>query len=51
MVKEGKAFFLEKRSKKLLLLIGAFRSKYNTTFTKVFCFFFSKKKTLLPFFL
>ncbi len=51
MVKEGKAFFLEKRSKKLLLLIDAFRSKYNSKFAKVFCFFFAKKKTLLPFFL
>jgi hypothetical protein len=45
---QEKSSFLKKRSKRLLI-IGARLAGRARKGTKVFCFFFSKKKTLFPF--
>jgi hypothetical protein len=45
--REGKQFFFEKRTKKLLDLGPSPSGEAEARYVKVFCFFFSKKKTLL----
>jgi len=46
-VKEKECSFLKKRTKKLLLAVADL-FPVSTQDIKVFCFFFSKKKTFLP---
>jgi len=48
LVIKRKAFFFEKRTKKLLFLGLHGCDDFQAKWIKVFCFFFSKKKALLP---
>jgi len=43
-----RSFFAKKEPKKLSLTAGFGEGVPEPTLTKVFCFFFSKKKSLLP---
>ncbi len=51
LVSEESSSFLKKRTKKLLLLAYPSVERSATARAKAFCFFFSKKKALLPSFL
>jgi hypothetical protein len=47
MRKEGRTSFLKKRSKKLLDIRPSLSGEAAARHVKVFCFFFSKKKSFL----